>query len=194
MLKFVRKSAIAAIAAGTVIMLSGCEVKNPFAEKKPDFNKTYTVSADIKCGRLNAKADVTRAASEDWQFVFTEPKQLNGVTLCYGADGLSASLGGLSFSADENSEYAMLPEIIGKSIDLLAANPPESVAKEDASIIADSAFNGEKVTVTVDEKTGDLQLLKCPHYQLSVTFSGQKPYVPKLPEEGGLLSSEGDSN
>ncbi len=185
MFRFMKRTALAVIAAVSAIALSGCNGKIPFTEKKLDFNKSYTVCAEINCDRLKAKADVTRAAANDWQFVFTEPKELQGVTLCYGTSGLSASLGDLSFSADENAEYAMLPEIIAASIDTLSALPTESLVEEDGTVVADSTFDGEKVTVSVDEKTGNLLSLKCPHYQLAVTFSDQKPYVSGLPDEGG---------
>ncbi len=189
-----KKTALAAIAAGAVIALSGCNGKIPFTEKRLDFNKSYTVCAEINCDRLKAKADVTRAGAQDWQFVFTEPKQLKGMTLSYGKSGLSGSLGGLSFSADENSEYAMLPEIIAASVDTLAALPTESLLKEDGAVVAEPTFDGEKVTVTLDEKTGALLSLKCPHYQLAVTFSDQKPYVSNLPDEGGLITSSSAEN
>ncbi len=194
MFKFMKKTALAAIAAGAVIALSGCNGKIPFTEKRLDFNKSYTVCAEINCDRLKAKADVTRAGAQDWQFVFTEPKQLKGMTLSYGKSGLSGSLGGLSFSADENSEYAMLPEIIAASVDTLAALPTESLLKEDGAVVAEPTFDGEKVTVTLDEKTGALLSLKCPHYQLAVTFSDQKPYVSNLPDEGGLITSSSAEN
>jgi len=189
-----KKTALAAAAAGAVIMLSGCNGKIPFTEKRLDFNKSYTVCAEINCDRLKAKADVTRAAAQDWQFVFTEPKQLKGMTLNFGKSGLSGSLGDLSFSADENSDYAMLPEIIAESIDTLAALPTESLLKEDGAVVAEPTFDGEKVTVTMDEKTGNLLSLKCPHYQLAVTFSEQKPYVSNLPDEGGLITSSSPEN
>ncbi len=194
MFKFMKKTALAAIAAGAVIALSGCNGKIPFTEKRLDFNKSYTVCAEINCDRLKAKADVTRAGAQDWQFVFTEPKQLKGMTLSYGKSGLLGSLGGLSFSADENSEYAMLPEIIAASVDTLAALPTESLLKEDGAVVAEPTFDGEKVTVTLDEKTGALLSLKCPHYQLAVTFSDQKPYVSNLPDEGGLITSSSAEN
>lgn len=193
MVKLTKKAVLAAFAIGTAIMLSGCNGKLPFTDNKPNFDQAYTVCAEINCDRLKAKADVTRAGSQDWEFVFTEPKQLKGVTLCYGTSGLSASLGNLSFSADENSEYAMLPEIIAQTIDTLSGIPSESLTKENGTLVAESAFDGEKVTISVDEKTGNLLTLKCPHYQLAVTFSEQKPYVSNLPDEGGLISSESRS-
>ncbi len=194
MFKFMKRTALAAVAAGAVIMLSGCDGKIPFTEKRLDFNKSYTVCAEINCDRLKAKADVTRAAAQDWQFTFTEPKQLKGMTLSYGKSGLSGSLGDLSFSADENSEYAMLPEIIAASIDTLAALPTESLLKEDGAVVAEPTFDGEKVTVTMDEKTGALLSLKCPHYQLAVTFSEQKPYVPAPSDNSGTTSSGTQTN
>lgn len=176
MRNFLKKTAVIA-ALGSTLLLSGCEMKMPFTEKKPDFNKPYTVCAEIKCDRLKAKADVTRAAAQDWQFQFTEPKQLNGVNLAYGEEGLSASLGGLSFSADENAKYSMLPEIISQSLDALPTLAAESFVKDNDKLVADLIFDGQRVTVTLDAETGNLVSLNCPHYQLAVTFKEQKPYV-----------------
>ncbi len=194
MFRSMKKTALAAVAAGAAITLSGCNGKIPFTEKRIDFNKSYTVCAEINCDRLKAKADVTRAGANDWEFTFTEPKQLQGMTLSYDKSGLSGSLGDLSFSADNNSEYAMFPEIIAGTIDTLSMLPTESLVKENGTVVADSTFDGEKVTVSVDEKTGNLLSLKCPHYQLAVTFSDQKPYVPKLPDDGGSAASSTPEN
>lgn len=190
MFKFWKKTALAAGTAAAVIALSGCSGKIPFTDRRLDFNKSYTVCAEIDCDRLKAKADVTRAAAQDWQFVFTEPKELKGMTLSYNSGVLSGALGELSFSADDNTQYAMLPEIIASSVDMLSAIPTESLLKEDGAVVAEPTFDGEKVTVTMDEKTGNLVSLKCPHYQLAVTFSDQKPYVPAPADTGSTTSSE----
>lgn len=190
MFKFWKKTALAAGTAAAVIALSGCSGKIPFTDRRLDFNKSYTVCAEIDCDRLKAKADVTRAAAQDWQFVFTEPKELKGMTLSYNSGVLSGALGELSFSADDNTQYAMLPEIIASSVDMLSAIPTESLLKEDGAVVAEPTFDGEKVTVTMDEKTGNLVSLKCPHYQLAVTFSEQKPYVPAPADTGSTTSSE----
>lgn len=190
MFKFWKKTALAAGTAAAVIALSGCSGKIPFTDRRLDFNKSYTVCAEIDCDRLKAKADVTRAAAQDWQFVFTEPKELKGMTLSYNSGVLSGALGELSFSADDNTQYAMLPEIIASSVDMLSAIPTENLIKEDGAVVAEPTFDGEKVTVTMDEKTGNLVSLKCPHYQLAVTFSDQKPYVPAPADTGSTTSSE----
>lgn len=184
------KKAAAVAALGSVLTLTGCSMKLPFTEKMPDFDTAYTVCAEIQSSRLNAKADVTRVAASDWQFEFTEPKQLCGVVMSFGKSGLSASLGGLSFCADDNSQYAMLPEIISKSVDALSTLSTDNLVKENGIIVAELAFDGERVTITMDEKTGDLISLKCPNYQLAVTFTEQKPYTAVLPDEGGLITSD----
>lgn len=176
MLKFLKKSA-AVMAVGATLLLSGCGMKMPFTEKKPDLNTPYTVSAQIKCDRLKMKADITRAAAQDWKFQFTEPKQLNGIELSYDSEGLSASLGGLSFTADENAEYAMIPEIISGTLDALSALGTEGFVNENEKLTANIAFDGKPVTVTLDAETGNLVSLNCPHYQLAVTFTEQKPYT-----------------
>lgn len=176
----------AAIAAATA-SLCGCTGKLPFSGNTLDFDKSYTVCADISCGELSAKADVTRISASDYQFAFTEPKELCGIILEYGENGYTAKLGGLSFKADENAGYAMLPEIIASSLNSVVGLPSENIEQSDGVATLETQFDGKKVTVEADSKTGGLISLKCPYHQLSVEFSDQKPYVSDLPDEGGLI-------
>ncbi len=181
--KIISAAAIAAAAA----TLCGCSGKLPFSGNTPDFDKSYTVCADISCGELSAKADVTRISAGDYLFTFSEPKELCGITLEYGEGFYTAKLGGLSFKADENAEYAMLPEIIASSLNAVVGLPAENIEQSDGVMTMETEFSGKKVTVEADSKTGGLISLKCPYHQLSVEFSGQKPYVSDLPDEGGLI-------
>lgn len=172
--------------------LCGCSAKLPFTQSAPNFDSTYKVCADIVCGDLSAKADVTRKGASEWVFSFTEPKQLNGVTLSMNADGWSAKLGGLSFSVKDSETYTLIPEVIGGSIDALAGYTGEDFTVSDGMLTADAEFGGKKVTVTANERSGDLISLKCPYHKLSVNFSGQQPYTPRDPSLGGLVTEEAE--
>ena len=191
MLNCTKKLACLGAAGFAALTLSGCSGKFPFGGNSLDFDKSYVVSADITCGELEAKADVTRVSENEWSFLFTEPKELNGIMLKFGERGYSASLGGLSFEADENAGYIMVPEIISGSINSLVNRAGEDLDEKDGVVTVDTEFGGKKVTVTANSKTGELITLKCPYHKLSVAFSGQKAYVPQteseLPEEGGLI-------
>lgn len=188
MLKVFKKIAAAGAAVLTALTLCGCNGKLPFIGSKPDFNKSYTVCAEIKCDRLKAKADVIRAGANDWEFTFTEPKELSGMVVAFGANGYTAKLGELKFNADENAEYTILPEVIGTALDKLAAVDSSVLTSEDGVLTANVALDDKTVTVTAGEN-GDLISLKSPYHQLSVNFSEQKPYVSPLPDEGGLISN-----
>lgn len=189
-LKKIMRTTAAVAALGMAVTLAGCSMKLPFTGKKPDFDASYTVCAQIQCGSLNAKADVTRAGKQDWRFEFTEPKQLCGVVMSYGQSGLSAELGELSFMADDNPQYAMLPEIISSSVDELSGLGSDNFASDNGTLTAELSFDGQRVTITLDEDTGNLVSLSCPHYQLAVNFSEQQPYSSGLPDEGGLIVSQ----
>lgn len=189
MFKLFKKIAAIGAAALTAVTLSGCNGKLPFVGSKPDFNKSYSVCAEIKCDRLEAKADVIRAGADDWEFTFTEPKELGGMVIAFGANGYTAKLGDLKFNADENVEYTVLPEVIGSALDRLAAVDASSLSNENGVLTAQVALDDKTVTVTANEK-GDLISLKSPYHQLSVNFSEQKPYVSQLPDEGGLVSAQ----
>ncbi|MBD5129306.1 MAG: hypothetical protein HDT43_05225 [Ruminococcaceae bacterium] len=184
-----KKTALAAATVG-ISMLCGCS-KLPFdpLTAAPNFDTTYKVAAEIVYDDLTAKADVTRKGASEWVFSFTEPKQLNGVTMSLGADGWSAKLGELSFNVDDNDVYTLIPEVIGASIDSLSALPNESLSSEDGVLTADTEFGGKKVTVTAN-RGGDLISLKCPYHKLSVNFTEQQPYTPFDPEQGGLVTEE----
>lgn len=185
--KFFKKliGGIAVVAAA--VSLCGCNVKLPFTGNPLDFNKNYTVNAEIGCDRLNAKANVIRAGANDWEFAFTEPKELNGVRIAFGVNGYSAMLGELNFRVSGNETYTMLPKLIGGALEQLAVTPAESFTQSDGIVTVDVDVDGRTVTINADEK-GNLISLKSPYHQLSVTFSEQKPYVSTLPPEGGVIS------
>lgn len=177
------KMAAAALAAAGTLLLSGCGGKLPFTQKAPDFNTTYTVTADITYDDLKTKAELTRVTSDEWEFVFTEPKQLNGLTVKLNKDRFSASLGGLSFSAEASSEYTALPQLITNAIGLLSNVTSDNITSSDGVLTIAFDLNGNRVTVTANERTGELISLKCPHCKLSVNFTDQKPYTLVLPDE-----------
>lgn len=190
MLKLFKKIVCGCAAVAAAVTMCGCNVKLPFVGNPLDFNKSYSVNADINCDRLSAKAEVIRAGANDWEFTFTEPKELNGIVIAFGSNGYMASLGDLKFKADENASYTILPEIIGNALDLLAVTASDGFTQNDGVVSAELDLNGKTVTVTADDK-GNLISLKSPYHQLSVNFSDQQAYKSTLPDEGGLiLSSE----
>lgn len=164
-------------------LLSGCSEKISFMQPRPDFSAGYTVSAEINCGKLEAAADISYIAENDWEFAFTEPKALAGMTLRLNEEGLSGTLGALGFSVDENSEYTLLPEIISEAVEALAKAPAEKRSASDGIITVETEFDGRPVTVTADT-SGKLISLKCPHYSLSVNFSNQNKIIASnIPED-----------
>lgn len=189
---FTKKVAAGVAAVIGLTTLCGCSKLpfNPLTPSAPNFDSTYKVAAEIVYDDLTAKADVTRKGASEWVFSFTEPKQLNGVTMSLGADGWSAKLGELSFNVGDNDVYTLIPEVIGSSIDRLPALAGESLSSEDGVLTADTEFDGKKVTVTANERSGDLISLKCPYHKLSVNFTDQQPYTPFDPEQGGLVTEE----
>ncbi len=189
MIKLFKKVAAGCAAVITAAALCGCNVKLPFVGNSLDFNKSYSVNAEINCNRLNAKAEVIRAAANDWEFTFTEPKELNGIVIAFGTNGYMASLGDLKLKTDENASYMILPEIIGNALDALAVSSMDSFTQNDGVVSAELDLNGKTVTVTADEK-GNLISLKSPYHQLSVNFSGQQAYKSSLPDEGGLVTPQ----
>lgn len=188
MLKLFKKIACGCAAVAAAAAMCGCNVKLPFVGSSLDFDKSYSVNADINCDRLKAKAEVIRAGANDWEFKFTEPKELNGIVIAFGSNGYMASLGDIKLKTDENSTYTILPEVIGNALDALAVTSADGLTQNDGVVSADLDLNGKTVTVTADEK-GDLISLKSPYHQLSVNFSGQQAYKSPLPDEGGLITS-----
>jgi len=188
---YTKKTALGAAAVIGTSLLCGC-AKLPFVPmtQTPSFDTTYKVAAEITCDDLNAKADVTRRGISDWTFAFTEPKQLNGVTLTLSEDGWSAKLGELSFAVKDNDAYTLIPGVIGGAIDSLANCTNDDFAVSDGVLTADSEFGGKKVSVTANVSSGDLISLKCPYHKLSVNFTDQQPYMPLDPDAGGLVTTE----
>ena len=184
--KFRKPAALALSVIGT-LSLCGCGTKLPFVRKTPDFNSTYTVTADITYDDLKAKADLTRVTLDEWEFKFTEPKQLNGLSIKLNNEKYAASLGGLSFSAADSSVYTAAPQLIAKSIGLLSNSANDKTTSSDGVLTFSDELDGKRITITANERTGDLISLKCPHRKLSVNFSGQKPYT-FVPPKGGSVT------
>ncbi len=159
------------VCGGAMVLLCGCQnVDLPFKASTPDFDKAYTAVADITCGKLEASAEVTRKNAGDWEFHFTKPETLNGMTLSLGEDGFSASLGDLSMTVEDNSYYTLVPDIISKAADSLASIPAEEITESDGVLTLNTELDGKKVTVTSD-KDGNLISLKCPYHKTAVYFS-----------------------
>lgn len=161
------------------ILLGACSSgKMPFSpSKQVDFDSGYTVSADITCGKLDAKADITRNGKNDWEFTFSEPKALMGLTLHLTDGEMSANLGGLNVSAQPKGVYASLPGIIAQAVDKLP-EIQESMTEKDGVLTAESEFDGQKVIITAAGDSGELISLKCPYHKLSVHFSEQQKISP----------------
>lgn len=184
--RFVKIAAIPLLAA----VLSGCSGKLPFTGKSPDFSVNKTFCAEIKSGKLEASANVTRADGE-WEFAFTAPKTLCGVVVKFGEKGVSANLGSLSLSVADNADYALYPEIIAETIDALGKIPAEKISSAEGVLTAETDFEGSRTTVSADERTGKLISLKCPSYKLSVNFSdAQKPDAPQSSSSAQSSSTE----
>ncbi len=173
MKNLILKRICAAVVCGGAVLLCGCQnVPLPFKANTPDFDKAYTAVADINCGELEASAEVTRKGAGDWEFRFTKPETLNGMTLTLGKDGFSASLGELSVTVEDNSYYTLVPDIISKAADSLVNVPAEEITESDGVLTLNTELDGKKVTVTSD-KSGNLISLKCPYHKTSVYFSDQ---------------------
>lgn len=181
-MSFKLKKAAAALAVAGTLTLCGCGAKLPFTQKTPNFDSTYTVTADITYDKIKAKADITRVSSDEWEMKFIEPKQLNGLSVKLNNNKYSASLGGLSFSAEHNSVYSAAPQIIAKAIGSLS-NSADSTTSSDGVLTINTELDGKRVTITANERNGELISLKCPHHKLSVNFSEQKPYTLVIPDE-----------
>ena len=183
---YVKNALLCGAAAISVLSVSGCDSALPFAGNAVNFNKTYTTSADISCENVKAKAEIKRLGGGEWEFAFSEPKSLAGMTLSLNENGYTASLGGLSFSAENGGGYSTAADIIASPADSLAEDSGEGSAN-DGVISYGTEYNGKTVTMNVSEETGELISLKCPYYKLAVYFSGQTDFTPESTEECGLV-------
>ena len=183
---YVKNALLCGAAFVSVLSVSGCNSALPFTKNAVDLNKTYTASADINCGNVEAKAEITRLGGGEWEFSFSEPKSLAGMTLSLNENGYTASLGGLSFSAENNEGYSTAADIIASTADGLAENN-DGGSSQDGVITFSTEYNGKTVTMNVSEETGDIISLKCPYYKLAVYFSDQTECAPESTEECGLV-------
>lgn len=165
-----KRTAFAALAVSTAL-LCGCANSLPFTEKPAYHEKNCTMNADISCGELSAQAKVTRRAEGDWEFAFTEPKELMGVVVTLGEDGVTASLGALSVTAEPSAVYNMLPQIIARAVDALPNTPTDKITEADGVLTLENECADGKVVVTAKKSTGELITLKCPYQRLAVCFT-----------------------
>ncbi len=155
------------------LLLCGCSGTQLLSKPKPDFDKTYEISAEIDYGKYSATADITRNGSGDWNFSFSEPEYLMGVEFKLSEDGMTASLGDISVKAEENSMYTMIPDTIASVLDALPSLTAESITDNEGILTMNTDISGDKAVVTADT-SGNLLTLKCPSQRLSVKFSGQQ--------------------
>lgn len=175
---FFGKIAAGITAAALSLTLCGCGAKMPFAQRTPSFNTTYTVTADITYDKVKAKAELTRVDDTEWTFDFVEPKELKGVSISLNDRKYSASLDGLSFTAEDSAVYAAAPQVIAKAVTLLSNSSNDKLTASDGVLTFTDELDGNRVTITADERTGSLISLKLPHLKLAVNFSDQQPYAP----------------
>lgn len=165
-----KRTAFAAIAVSTAL-LCGCADSLPFTEKPAYHEKNCTMNAEISCGELSAQAKVTRRGEGEWEFAFTEPKELMGVVVTLGDEGVTASLGALSVTSEPSAVYNMLPQIIARAVDALPDTPADKISEEDGILTLENECADGKVVVTAQKSTGNLITLKCPYQRLAVCFS-----------------------
>lgn len=163
-------------------LLCGCNADNIFGKAKPNYDSAYTVEAEIKCGDLEAVADITRNGSGNYIFSFSEPDHLLGMSIALSEDGMTASLGSMNITAD-SSFYTAIPETIAESIDSLSSVDAESITEQEGVLTLNTEAGGDRVIVTSDTD-GGLLTLKCPSQKLSVKFSEQsEPKIIETAEE-----------
>lgn len=153
------------------LLLCGCSGTQLLSKPTPDFDKTYEISAEIDYGKYTATADITRNGNGNWTFSFSEPEYLMGVELILKDDGMTASLGDISVTADGNSMYTMIPDTIASVLDALPSLAADSITDNEGILTMNTYIRGDKAVVTSDTN-GNLLTLKCPSQRLSVKFSG----------------------
>ena len=173
-------SGAAALAAA--LMMSGCQGELPFAAvKTPELSNAWTAQAEIKFGDNNARAEVTRIEPGCWEFGFTEPQELCGVTMTVENGTLTASLGELTVTAGDG-ENTILPMLIAAGIDSAGENAG-SASEKDGVLTIKTEADGSSCTVTADSSTGDILTFRSPSNKLAVFFSDVSPYT----EEVGVI-------
>lgn len=159
------------------LLLCGCDSAELIGRPAPEFDKTYSVTAEIGYGSSNAVADITRNAQGDWSVSFTEPAFLMGVELSLNDDGVTASLGDIKVTADSSDVYTLMPDIITEVLDSLPEVAAENITESEGIFTLNTAYGGDRAIVTSDS-SGGLLSLKCPAQRLSVKFSDQQDISP----------------
>lgn len=162
--------ATAALAV-TTSLLCGCSNTLPFKQSAAFEEKNCIMNAQLECGDLNAKAQITRHGEGEWEFAFTEPAQLMGLVISLDGEGVSASLGGLSVEVEPSMVYNMLPQVIADAVDSLAELPEGSITEEDGVLTLKTDCGEGNVVVTAKKDSCELISLKCPFQRLAVYFS-----------------------
>lgn len=181
-MRYTRRITAAAAAAG-MLMLCGCEGGMPFGSAQlPDMTAGWTAQAEISYGESTAQAEVTRSEPGCWQFAFTQPQELCGVTMRLENGELTASLGSLSVTAGEG-DYTMLPVMIADGVDSLSNAEIGTLTEENGVLTARLTIDGATCVITADKSTGDIISFKSPDGRLAAFFSEVAPYT----EEVGLV-------
>lgn len=176
-----KKIRLLSVAAASML-LCGCSGGSPFGGTKPNYDSAYTVSAEIKCGSLEAAADITRNGTGSYIFSFSKPQSLAGISVSLSDGEYTAALENLSVTVDDCSAYCALTDLIAESIDSLAAVDSDSITRTEDALTLTTRADGSRVVVTT-AADGTLLTLKCPARSLSVNFSQQSEIKLEEPEE-----------
>ncbi len=171
------------------LLLCGCNAEKVFGMSKPDYDTSYNVKADISFGEFETSADITRRENDNWEFTFTEPEYLSGIKLNLNDEGMTASLGALSFNVGEIDFCKLVPDIIADSIDSLKDISVDTIT-ENEGVLTLTTESDDKNVIVITDKSGSLISLKCPFYKVSVDFSNQTAIndapTPSIDDEGGV--------
>lgn len=127
------------ILAALVILMTGCSViKESVMSSAPDLNKPFTCGFafsreyEQSAKPLEAQGVITRYGTGIWELDMEKPDTLSGLHLTYNDEGVTASLGGLSFgTAKEDIKSTAVFDMVFKAIDDCAAQPHISVTESE---------------------------------------------------------------
>lgn len=157
--------------AAAIILLSGCDGGLLPGSTPPDLSKPFELTAKIEQDDFDATAEVTRTAADNWEFVFTEPKNISGLTVKIEDGIYKASLDDLTLETeDNNSVYSTIPSLIAEAVD--AASEADGITVSDKNGTTVVTGNAGKYAYSIDYSRAENEITKLniPSQKLSVTF------------------------
>ena len=145
-----------------MLLLCACGKEKDKTTKPQKFDNDFTSTADITQGDFNCTANIQRGGNGTWQWEFTKPESIAGMTVTLSNDTCSIDFMELCYSipCEKLSDYSMI-SLISDSIDSLISGKDVRCTMDNDIKNESGIVSGQDYTAKIkDGKLTQLEIAK----------------------------------